>query len=41
MLNRLMSILMRPFIHLGYGFEFGIPGQIAEGERVGFSMVKS
>ena len=36
-----MSILMRPFIHLGYGFEFGIPGQIAEGERVGFSMVKS
>ncbi|KAF8259250.1 hypothetical protein EI94DRAFT_1813630 [Lactarius quietus] len=31
MLNRLMSILMHPFIHLGYGFEFGIPGQIAEG----------
>jgi len=26
-----MSILMHPFIHLGYGFEFGIPGQIAEG----------
>ncbi|KAF8259247.1 hypothetical protein EI94DRAFT_1616695 [Lactarius quietus] len=37
MLNRLMSILMHPFIHLGYGFEFGIPGQIAEGE-LGFSI---
>jgi hypothetical protein len=23
---------MHPFIHLGYGFEFGIPGQVAEGE---------
>ena len=32
MLNRLMSVFLHPFIHIGYGFEFGIPGQIAEGE---------
>jgi len=31
MLNRLMSVLMHPFIHIGYGFEFGVPGQVAEG----------
>jgi hypothetical protein len=37
MLNRLMSILMHPFIHIGYGFEFGVPGQVAEGE-LGFSI---
>ena len=32
MLNRLMSVYLHPFIHIGYGFEFGIPGQVAEGE---------
>ena len=37
MLNRLMSVFMHPFIHIGYGFEFGIPGQVAEGE-LGFSI---
>ncbi|KAF8259245.1 hypothetical protein EI94DRAFT_1616699, partial [Lactarius quietus] len=31
MLNRLLAGLMHPFIHLAYGFEFGIPGQVAEG----------
>jgi hypothetical protein len=31
MLNRLMSVYIHPFIHIGYGFEFGIPGQVAEG----------
>ncbi|KAF8262311.1 hypothetical protein EI94DRAFT_1602907 [Lactarius quietus] len=31
MLNRHMSVLLHPFIHIGYGFEFGIPGQVAEG----------
>ncbi|KAI9459257.1 hypothetical protein BJY52DRAFT_1267314 [Lactarius psammicola] len=31
MLNRLLAGLVHPFIHLAYGFEFGIPGQIAEG----------
>ena len=39
MLNRLMSALLHPFIHIGYGFEFGIPGQVAEGE-LGFSVFK-
>jgi hypothetical protein len=32
MLNRLLAGLVHPFIHLAYGFEFGIPGQVAEGE---------
>ena len=32
MLNRLFGGLVHPFIHLAYGFEFGIPGQVAEGE---------
>jgi Questin oxidase-like len=31
MLNRLMAGLLHPFIHLAYGFEFGLPGQVAEG----------
>jgi hypothetical protein len=31
MLNRLLGGLVHPFIHLFYGFEFGILGQIAEG----------
>jgi Questin oxidase-like len=31
MLNRLMAGLVHPFIHLAYGFEFGLPGQVAEG----------
>ncbi|KAH9036506.1 hypothetical protein EDB85DRAFT_1940391 [Lactarius pseudohatsudake] len=31
MLNRLLAGLMHPFIHFAYGFEFGIPGQVAEG----------
>ncbi|KAH9170229.1 hypothetical protein EDB89DRAFT_2072216 [Lactarius sanguifluus] len=31
MLNRLFAGLVHPFIHLAYGFEFGIPGQVAEG----------
>jgi hypothetical protein len=31
MLNRLLGGLLHPFIHLFYGFEFGILGQIAEG----------
>jgi hypothetical protein len=39
MLNRLMSVLLHPFIHIGYGLEFGIPGQVAEGE-LGLSIFK-
>ena len=39
MLYRVMSALMHLFIHLDYGFEFGIPGQVVEGEP-GFSIVK-
>ena len=31
MLNRLLGILVHPFIHLAYGLEFGLPGQVAEG----------
>ncbi|KAI9447320.1 hypothetical protein F5148DRAFT_1292298 [Russula earlei] len=31
MLNRLLAGLLHPFIHLAYGFEFGLPGQVAEG----------
>jgi Questin oxidase-like len=31
MLNRLMAGLLHPFIHLAYGIEFGLPGQVAEG----------
>ncbi|KAH9051498.1 hypothetical protein EDB87DRAFT_821189 [Lactarius vividus] len=31
MLNRLLAGLVHPLIHLAYGFEFGIPGQVAEG----------
>ena len=31
MLNRLFSDLFHPFIHLSYGFEFGILGHIAGG----------
>lgn len=31
MLDRLLGGLVHPFIHLFYGFEFGILGQIAEG----------
>ncbi|KAF8264655.1 hypothetical protein EI94DRAFT_1703062 [Lactarius quietus] len=34
MLNRLMSTLLHPFIHIGFGYEFGIPGQVAEGLAV-------
>ena len=39
MLNRVISVLLHPFIHISYGFEFGIPGQVAEGEP-GFSISK-
>ncbi|KDQ57907.1 hypothetical protein JAAARDRAFT_34719 [Jaapia argillacea MUCL 33604] len=31
MLNRLLAGLFHPFIHAGYGVEFGLPGQLAEG----------
>jgi hypothetical protein len=31
MLNRLLAGLLHPFIHLAYGFEFGLPGQFSEG----------
>jgi hypothetical protein len=31
MLNRALAGLLHPFIHLSYGFEFGLPGQVAEG----------
>ena len=31
MLNRLLAALVHPFIHLAYGLEFGLPGQVAEG----------
>ena len=31
MLSRVLGGLLHPFIHLAYGFEFGILGQIAQG----------
>ena len=31
MLNRLLAGLVHPLIHLAYGLEFGLPGQVAEG----------
>ena len=31
MLNRFLAGLVHPFIHLAYGMEFGLPGQVAEG----------
>lgn len=31
MLNRLFAGLVHPLIHIGYGIEFGILGQVAEG----------
>ncbi|KAI0065175.1 hypothetical protein BV25DRAFT_1822291 [Artomyces pyxidatus] len=31
MLNRLLAGLVHPFIHVAYGIEFGVPGQVAEG----------
>ena len=34
MLNRLLAGLVHPFIHLAYGFEFGLPGQVAEGSLI-------
>ena len=34
MLNRLLAGLVHPFIHLAYGFEFGLPGQVAEGSSI-------
>jgi len=35
MLNRLLAGLLHPFIHFSYGFEFGLPGQVAEGLCIG------
>jgi hypothetical protein len=29
--NRLVAGLLHPFIHLAYGHEFGLPGQVSEG----------
>ena len=31
MLSRFMAGLLHPYIHAGYGVEFGIPGLVAEG----------
>ncbi|KAA1470822.1 hypothetical protein DENSPDRAFT_818604 [Dentipellis sp. KUC8613] len=31
MLNRCLASLVHPFIHIGYGIEFGVKGQLAEG----------
>ncbi|KAJ8595539.1 hypothetical protein M405DRAFT_338266 [Rhizopogon salebrosus TDB-379] len=31
MMNRFLGALLHPFIHVGYGLEFGIPGLVAEG----------
>lgn len=32
MVNRLLSGVLHPLIHLGYAFEFDTPGMFAEGE---------
>ena len=32
MLNRLISGLLHPLIHVGYGLEFGLPGMLVEGK---------
>jgi hypothetical protein len=31
MLDRFVSSLLHPLIHTGYGYEFGLPGIVAEG----------
>lgn len=31
MLSRFMAGLLHPFIHAGYGVEFGMPGLVSEG----------
>lgn len=31
MLNRIFTGVLHPFIHVGYGCEFGLPGMVAEG----------
>jgi hypothetical protein len=33
-LNRFVSGLLHPMIHVGYGLEFGLLGTLAEGERI-------
>lgn len=35
MLNRLLSGVLHPFIHVGYGFEFNSPGMVVEGMVIG------
>lgn len=34
MLNRLLSGVLHPLIHVGYGCEFGSPGMVAEGNKL-------
>ena len=34
MLNRALGGLLHPYIHLMYGLEFGLPGQVAEGSSL-------
>lgn len=36
MLNRLLSGVLHPYIHVGYGLEFNAPGMVVEGIRVLF-----
>jgi len=31
MLNRFLDAILHPMIHVGYGFEFGLPGMVVEG----------
>lgn len=34
MLDRFVSSLLRPLIHMGYGYEFGLPGIVVEGASI-------
>lgn len=34
MLNRLLSGVLHPYIHVGYGLEFNAPGMVVEGIRI-------
>lgn len=34
MLNSFYEGLIHPFIHVGYGLEFGLPGMVSEGQSI-------
>lgn len=41
MVNRLLSGVLHPFIHVGYGIEFDSPGMMVEGSLAKFTFVNT